>query len=158
MTKLKRRLLCLGLCILLIGSIFCPVLAEGEDAKPEAIDTEQAQQLIDAVVDHLILYGRYEEITEKSLYLAGIEKLLQENPELYTTVLKGMLESIDQYSEYYTASESEDLMISVSGEVTGIGVTIDFSAPETARIASVIPDTPECRCGKTGTGSQQGLR
>jgi len=81
------------------------------------------------------------------LYMAAVEKLLAENPELYETVLKGMLESIDQYSEYYTAEESEALITSVSGEVSGIGVTLDFSDPAAAVIASVIPDTPAEKAG-----------
>ena len=140
MKYLKHRLLCLGMSLLLFVSV--PVWAEAT-----AWDGTEAQQLVEAVANHLVLYGRYEDITEKSLYQAAIEKLLKENPDSYATILKGMLESIDQYSEYYTPEESEDLMISVSGEIVGIGVTIDFSDPNTARIVSVIPDTPAERAG-----------
>ena len=142
MKHLKHRLCCFAMSIVLVLSLSVPVLAEGS-----SMDATQSKQLIDAVIDHLILYGRYEDISEKSLYQSAIEKLIKENPDSYTLILKGMLESIDQYSEYYTPEESEDLMISVSGEIVGIGVTIDFSDPNTARIASVIPDTPAERAG-----------
>lgn len=139
---MKHKLVCLGLVITLLLTAFLPIYAEGEP-----LDGEGSQKMIDAVVDHLIIYGRYEDITERGLYRAAAERMLKENPELYTTALKGMLESIDQYSEYYTPEESEDLMISVSGEIVGIGVTIDFTDPEAAVVASVIADTPAERAG-----------
>ena len=139
---MKQKLLCLSLVFALLLTGFMPIYAE-----EGLTDGEGAQKMIDAVVDHLIIYGRYEDITERGLYRAAAERMLQENPELYTAALKGMLESIDQYSEYYTPEESEDLMITVSGEIVGIGVTIDFTDPETALIASVIADTPAERAG-----------
>lgn len=94
---MKHKLVCLGLVITLLLTAFLPIYAEGEP-----LDGEGSQKMIDAVVDHLIIYGRYEDITERGLYRAAAERMLKENPELYTTALKGMLESIDQYSEYYT--------------------------------------------------------
>lgn len=139
---MKHKLLCLGLVFTLLLTAVLPIHAE-----EQPLDGEDARKMIDAVVDHLIIYGRYEDITERGLYRAAAERMLKENPELYTAALKGMLESIDQYSEYYTPEESEDLMVSVSGEIVGIGVTIDFTDPEAALIASVIADTPAERAG-----------
>ncbi|MBR5152220.1 MAG: PDZ domain-containing protein [Clostridia bacterium] len=135
----KQRWLALMLCILLLLPV-CAVQAEGERKSEE-------QYIVEAVVKHLLIHGRYEDISEKSLYRAAVEKVIAENPELHETVLKGMLESIDAYSEYYTKEESESFITSVSGEVSGIGVTLDFSNPDAAVIASIIPDTPAEKAG-----------
>ncbi len=138
-----QRILCLLLCLFLL--IPAPMAALAEESAP--LSAGEAQTLLDAVTKHLSIYARYEEVSEKTLLHAAIEKLLLENPALYQSALKGMLESVDQYSEYYDAEESKALLTSVSGEVVGIGVTIDFSMPEAGIIASVIPDTPAERAG-----------
>ena len=156
MKNWKQRLTCLGLSLMLLMSVSIPVWGTEEAAAEETVVAEnpwenptadQATRLVEAIVKHLNIYGRYEEISNESLYKAATEKLLEENPEIYTTVLKAMLESIDRYSEYYTAEEAESLMTSVTGEIVGIGVTIDFSNGNAAVIASVIPDTPAERAG-----------
>ncbi len=134
----KHRWIAWLLCLFLIlpaGAV------QAEESKTEE------QYLLEAVIRHLIINSRYEDLSEKGFYQAAVEKILEENPALYETALKGMLESIDQYSEYYTAEESEELMISVSGEISGIGVTLDFSDPAAAVVASVIPGTPAERAG-----------
>lgn len=136
--KLKK------LCLVMAAVLMLTAVPVGAE---EAFTGEEAKQMVDAVVDHLIIYGRYEDITERGLYRAAADRMLEENPELYETALKAMLESIDKYSEYYTPEESEDLMVSVSGEIVGIGVTIDFTDPDAALIASVIADTPAERVG-----------
>ena len=152
MRKWKR---CLAL--LICGALFVltqPALIWAEEAvvpeetaDPEVLSSEDALALIQAVANQLGVYGRYENISEKTLYKAAVERLIQENPGLYGTVLKAMLESLDEYSEYYTAEEAKGLMENINGEVVGIGVTIDFSNPEKAEIVSVIPDTPAERAG-----------
>lgn len=156
MKNWKHRLTCLGLSLMLLMSLSLPVWGTEEAAAEETVAVENpwenptgemATGLVEAVVKHLNLYGRYDEISDKTLYKAAAEKLMEENPELYTNVLKAMLESVDRYSEYYTAEEAESLMTSVTGEVVGIGVTIDFSDGNAAVIASVIPDTPAKRAG-----------
>ena len=131
MKNWKQRLTCLGLSLMLLMSVSIPVWGTEEAAAEETVVAEnpwenptadQATRLVEAIVKHLNIYGRYEEISNESLYKAATEKLLEENPEIYTTVLKAMLESIDRYSEYYTAEEAESLMTSVTGEIVGIGV------------------------------------
>ncbi len=134
----KCRWLSLMLSLLLLLPV-CGVQAESQ--------ISEEQYIVDAVIKHLMIHGRYEDITEKSLYQAAVEKVIEEDPALYETVLKGMLESIDPYSEYYSKEESESFVTSVSGEVSGIGVTLDFSDPGAAVIASIIPDTPAEKAG-----------
>lgn len=150
----KRKLVWLLCAAMLTLSVSLPVLAEEdmpavveEKTDPEDLTSEEAQSLVQAVAKQLGLYGRYESISERSLYKAAVERLIEEDPALYGTVLKAMLESVDEHSEYYTAEEAKGLMESINGEVVGIGVTIDFSNPEAAVIASVIPDTPADQAG-----------
>lgn len=130
------------ICIVMLA-VSLPVMAE---PAPE-LTTEEALSLMDAVATQLKVYGRYDSITERSLYRGALEKILKDNPQMYETVLKGMLESLDKYSEYYSPEEAEALMESITGEIVGIGVTIDFSNPDAAVIVSVIPDTPAERAG-----------
>ncbi len=153
--KLTNKTIALLLSLVLfLLPISVPVY--GEDAaqeteafvNPEQLTGEQANSLIRAVVNHLEIYGRYEEIDKAGLYQTALNKLVEENPDLYHTVLKAMLESVDEHSEYYTAEETEVLWQSVSGEITtGIGVTIEFTEKYGAVVASVIPDTPAERAG-----------
>ena len=110
------------ICIVMLA-VSLPVMAE---PAPE-LTAEEALSLMDAVATQLKVYGRYDSITERSLYRGALEKILKDNPQMYETVLKGMLESLDKYSEYYSPEEAEALMESITGEIVGIGVTIDFS-------------------------------
>ncbi len=123
---------------------------EGEvlTADPEALTPEDATELVSAVAKHLNIYGRYNEIDYASLYQAALFRLIEENPDLYHEALKGMLESVDEHSEYYTVEEAEVLFQNLSGEITtGIGVTIEFTEKYGAVVASVIPGTPAERAG-----------
>ncbi len=141
--------------ILLILPVSVPVygtdtaVAESELAPdPEQLTAEQANSLISAVAKHLNVYARYDDINNAGLYQAAVTRLVEDNPELYHVVLKAMLESVDEYSEYYTAEEAEALWKNLDGEITtGIGVTIEFTEKYGAVVASVIPDTPAERAG-----------
>ena len=139
----KRKLISLTCAAVL--AVGCAVPAFADEAN-QGINSDVAVGLTKAVADQLIMYGRYESISKGSLYEAALNKLLEEDPEAYETALKGMLESIDEHSEYYTPEEGKELMENIIGSNSGIGVTIDFMDGN-ARIASVIPDTPAEKVG-----------
>jgi len=87
-----------------------------------AADTEEI-----ATFKQLQMYlnnnARYDEVNHRTLAEGALFKILEENPELLDTALSGMLESIDQYSEYYTAEEFQDFMGTViDPSFGGIGV------------------------------------
>lgn len=122
--------------------------SEGAIADAAILDAEQANSLISAVARHLNIYGRYEEIDYASLYSGALTRLIENNPELYHEALKGMLESVDEHSEYYTKEEAEMFFQNLDGEITtGIGVTLEFTEKYGAVVTSVIPDTPAERAG-----------
>lgn len=117
-------------------------------AESEQLTASEASSLVQAVSSHLSAYGRYEGINGRSLYQAAVDRLMEENPDVYHTVLKAMLESVDEYSEYYTVEETRELEKTLTGEITtGIGVTLDFTDGSQAVIASVIPGMPAERAG-----------
>ncbi len=146
----------LALCLsafLMIQQMTAPVWAEEivpvaeEQQEIQTITAEEALWLIDAVGSHLGIYGRDETISERKLYKAAVVHLVQENPEIYTTVLKAMLESIDAYSEYYTPEEAKTVMESINGEIIGIGITITFHDDGRSRVSSLIPGAPAEKAG-----------
>lgn len=143
-------LLSLILLVLPISGLVYGEEAESQDAavNPEVLTSEQASSLVSAVAKHLNIYGRYDEIDYASLYSGALFRLIEENPELYHEALKGMLESVDEHSEYYTAQEAEAFFKNMEGEITiGIGVTIEFTEKYGAVVASVIPGMPAERAG-----------
>lgn len=140
----RKKLLC-TVCAATMA--FCGTFAVFAENESEAsVSADVATGITKAVANQLLMYARYENISNGSLYEAALNKLLEEDPDAYEKALKGMLESIDEHSEYYTAEEGKELIENVSGEINGIGVTIDFTTDE-ARIASVIPDTPADKAG-----------
>ena len=150
--KKLAALLCIGALAVMPAA---PALAE-ETAAEEIQNTEnngqqlnanQAMALIQAVASHVSAFGRYENLNERNMYKAGMERLISENPDLYNSVLKGMLESVDSHSEYYTPEEAVALTETISGKIVGIGIGIDFRNGSAAVVDSVIPDTPADRAG-----------
>lgn len=139
----KRRLAYILCVVLLVTSISVPVAAE-----QTGIDGKEAVKIVDSLSDFLLKFARDPGVSYGSLYKPAFEKILEENPESLESALHAMLESIDDYSEYYNKEEKEKILANVSGElVVGIGVTIDFTDTEKAVIASVIPDTPAEKAG-----------
>ena len=72
--------------------------------------------------------------------------------ELDTWTYKGLFYGLDDpYSAYLTESEYEQIMISTSGEYSGIGVTITAGSSGYIEVVAPTDDTPAYRAGiKTG--------
>lgn len=144
--KLFKKTLAVFLCIgIFIATI--PALAEEVQTENAEISVNEAKNMIEGVASHLAVYSRYEDITVRGLYQAVVNGLVEEDPEMYEKVLKLMLESIDEHSEYYSPEEAQQITETITGEITGIGITIDFNNGAKATVASVIPGTPAERAG-----------
>lgn len=48
-----------------------------------------------------------------------------EESELIDSAIKGMLQSLDDYSDYYTAEEADELFSDITGNFSGIGIYIE---------------------------------
>lgn len=64
------------------------------------------------------------EYTKEDIVNKGLEKLMSENPELAIELLKASLESLDEYSEFFTAEEMSAYVNALNNTVYGIGVVI----------------------------------
>ena len=144
--KLFKKTLAIFLCIGVFMTVI-PVWAEETTAEQEGVSAKYAKNMVQSVANHLAIYARYEDVTVRNLYQSIINGLVDEDPQIYEKVLKLMLESIDEHSEYYNPEEAKEITENITGEITGIGITIDFNNGSKATIASVIPDTPADRAG-----------
>ncbi len=147
MKKILSYILCATMLLTMPFYVWAEENVQTEAPVETGVTAEEANGLLEGVSKHLLMYARDESLSYGSLYQGAMEKVLEENPQLYEAALRGMLESIDEYSEYYDSEESTVLMENVTGGIVGIGVTIDFSDIDAAKIVSVIPDTPAERAG-----------
>ncbi len=146
MKKIKNCLAIFLSFILLFSSIVVVADENTNTTTESAMTGDYAMGLIDAICSHLIMYGRYDKTTAE-LYKAALKQIIMENPQLYETALKGMLRSLDEHSEYYTPEESITVIQDTTGEIIGIGVTLDFTNPNKPLVLSVIPEAPAEKAG-----------
>lgn len=112
----------------------------------DVIEGKHKAGVIEDVIGYLSVYSRYDEVTQAKMFREGLLKAVENNPELYDEVMKTILESIDENSEYYNSEETKVFLENISGEIYGIGITFDMCA-DGVNVVSVIPDTPAARGG-----------
>lgn len=69
-----------------------------------------------------------------------------EDAQLELGSRKGMLEALDPYSAYYTKSEMDELMQSLSNTFEGVGMVLEQSG-SFVKVVKVIPDSPASKAG-----------
>lgn len=86
-------------------------------------------------------------------YIQSMIKMIRENykgeideKKLLEGAMKGMLSSLDPYTSYFTAEESESFFGTISGSFSGIGVMID-KQKDYVVIVKVFPDSPAEKAG-----------
>lgn len=138
----KHRILAcvLALIMSVTISVSSVVAAEENAAGKEYAD------FVELVAQHLSMYVRYDDITQAKLYKEALLEVLRNNPDLYEQVMHAMLNSIDEYSEYYNVLETAVMKENITGTVVGIGITFQM-CDEGVDVRSVIPDTPAARGG-----------
>ncbi len=112
----------------------------------EEVSAEKRSQFLSELVEYLSIHARYEDVDQESLYKNGLLGVLEEHPELYESVMKNVLESIDEHSEYYNREEALLLKEQITGTIVGIGITFQMCA-DGVDVRSVIPDTPAAKAG-----------
>lgn len=88
----------------------------------ETIEGEEAYEFITNVGKFVRENAKYDDITEGQMAISALKEIILENPELYETALKGMMSSVDEYTEYFSPNEAQTFMQNLSGEFSGIGV------------------------------------
>ena len=114
-------------------------------ADEENVGADRAA-LVEQVVDYLSTYARYDSVNRENLYKDALLKAVEQNPGLYESVMKTMLESIDEHSEYYTPEEALAMKERISGTIVGIGITFQMNK-DGVDVQSVIGGTPADRAG-----------
>ena len=107
MNKLKRFLIVMVTVIVSTVSLSAIPAAAEESAGTGIVTVDETIEV--AVFKRLQRYlndnARYDEVNSQTLAEGGLFRILEENPDLLNTALSGMLESIDEYSAYFTEEE-----------------------------------------------------
>lgn len=114
-----KKLLAAILCLILISS---QALASEESVNSmlSGIAPTYANN-VQAYIENYYKHG----IEGEDIYRNALEKILEENPDLLSVAIEGMMEDMDDYSTYMSAEEYNSWMESLSGTFVGIGVTIE---------------------------------
>ncbi len=124
------------LVVLALTLSACPVFAE----------ESSLMENIESIAENIEIFTRYEEIDKESLYKSALAEVMEKNPELYESVLRAMLSSIDENSAYFNEEESKKFFESLNDEVTGIGVNV-ISNDGNIIVTQPIPGSPAEKAG-----------
>lgn len=117
-----------------------------------ATETEDGQQkykysdYIKNIAKNISLFGRYDGLIENNLYLTALDAIIEENPELYETAVRAMVESVDENSAYYNQDEAKQFIESLDDEVVGIGVSVLYQDGNIV-VSQPIPCSPAEKAG-----------
>lgn len=141
----KRISVLLVLCI----TVFAFGTVSAAEPEEQYTDTAAAEQFayMEEVADYLSTWARYKATNKESLYHGALKAVMENHPELYEEAMKGMLDSIDENSNYFNPVETEDFFTkAVTGSVTGIGVNVSLMDGRLV-VSAPIPDTPAAKAG-----------
>ena len=85
-------------------------------------------------------------VTSDDLMSDAVKNLLEKNPELANELIKAGFESLDEYSEYYTAEEYELVKKNLNNIVYGIGVIIQQTG-DYVTVMKVLEDGAAAKAG-----------
>lgn len=86
-----------------------------------ASESYEYYDTITNIVSNIYIDADY---TKTDIVNKGLEKLISENPQLAIELLKASLESLDEYSEFFTAEEMKSYVNALNNTIYGIGVVI----------------------------------
>lgn len=93
-------------------------------AVEESLKTSEEYKAFDRVAGYIADMYIDDTLTKDEVMQKGISNYLKDNPDALLELLKKMFESIDDYSEFFTAEEFRDYQNEVNQVFYGIGVTI----------------------------------
>lgn len=132
----------------------CPVFAQDNTA--ETIQQQQAEvalysnQMLKKIVKtyaHLLADNYYYGIDDEELLYAVICSMIDEGKLDINKAMEAMIKTLkDEHAEFYDTQEYKEMTENVSGEFSGIGVTIT-QANDGILVLSVIEDSPAFKAG-----------
>lgn len=92
---------------------------------PQAFaERSEESDYFDLMLSHAANLYIDDSITEDDLVRAAIEKILKENPDAMYEMIKGAFESLDDYSDYYTAEEYDKYYRALNKVFYGMGAVV----------------------------------
>lgn len=137
MKILKRCLvLTVAFAVLISGSVFADskVITAGNEAK-----------FFDAVATEIPDFYQFD-MDKQELIERTVRTLLNENPEMLDTFLAALFDSLDDYSEFYTPEEYEEISRFYENVTGGIGVSVSKKG-RYVEVASTLDDGSAKKAG-----------
>lgn len=113
MTKAKKRLLAFTMAVIML---LTPVvsMAQEETQPPES------SNIIKVVRNYIKAYYKFD-VTDAEMLDSVIENVLTEHPELFESIMDGIMNSLDEHSVYFTSEELSQFNAYIESEIVGIG-------------------------------------
>ena len=129
-----KRFLAAVLCLVLFSSQAVFAATDADYEKVEQVLNYAANLYID------------DSVTSSDIWNGAFKKLIENNPEFANELIKAGFESLDNYSEFYTAEEYELFNKNINHIVYGIGVVIQQTGDYVA-VMSVLEDGAAQKAG-----------
>ncbi len=139
MKRISKKLTALLLVMAVVFS--CTAVFAEETATPY-----KYSDYIKNIAKNISLFGRYDNLMENELYLTALEAIIEENPELYETAVRAMVESVDENSAYYNEEEAKQFLETLQDEVVGIGVSVLYQDGNIV-VSQPVPGSPADKAG-----------
>lgn len=120
--------------IMIISSSICAFSAES------TVSVETKKELIRYILFNVIQSSK-ENVDSTALFLDTLMKLAGEDDEKYNEILRAFTESIDEYGEYYTQEEINEVQTNLTGVSGGIGATVEMANGKFS-VVNVLPGSP----------------
>ena len=144
--KTKKITALLTAIIMLFVSNFTAIAQDNSMDKVVEYSNKMQKQMV-RVYAHAIADNFYYGIDDDELLFSIICKTIDEGSFNINSAVKAMIEALDDdYSEFYTKEEYEQMTDTVKGEFQGIGVTITENSKGIV-VLSVIDNSPALRAG-----------
>ncbi|MBQ2932096.1 MAG: PDZ domain-containing protein [Clostridia bacterium] len=135
-----------GLILILFITISMTGTVAFADSANQPAPEMTLSEKIEKTINNLTIFSRYDEVTKEKLYKAAFEEVFKDNPELYDSVMKALLSSIDEHSAYFNKEEAAEFLQELNDEVTGIGVNVFFS-DNNIIVSEPVPGSPAEKAG-----------
>ncbi len=139
MKRISKKLTAFLLIVAVVLS-YTVVFAE------ETAKTYKYSDYIKNIAKNISLFGRYDDLIVNNLYLTALDAIIEENPELYQTAVRAMVESVDENSAYYNEDEAKQFLETLEDEVIGIGVSVLYQNGNIV-VSQPIPGSPAENAG-----------
>ncbi len=135
-----------GLILIVSIAVSMTGTAVFADSASQAEPEVKLSEKIEKIINNLTIFSRYDEVTKENLYKIAFEEIFKDDPELYDSVMKALLSSIDEHSAYFNKEEAAEFLQELNDEVTGIGVNVFFS-DNNIIVSEPVPGSPAEKAG-----------